>query len=343
MIQSTTYYINMNKIITKTVKIRGKEISVNDLKPKSQVKVTVECKHGKRELRWSRRYRLCKKCTAEAGIFNTCKKGRKITWGKKISNALKGKKFSNAHKKALSIAQYKCNNNEWPGFYSKSEIHKLRDSAEYLTFRKRVMERDNYKCAITGKDGNLQVHHLKSVNIAKDKVLEDSNAITLHASIHSKFHLIYGNGNNTIEQFEEFKVKFKPDKKLIFLCGQSGAGKTYISNKLTKKFEVIHYDNNKGNLIEVINNASASNKPILLDIPTLISTYYKELFGIYDIDMIFVIEEIPIIEERILKRGGKLSNSIKTRHKRMKSLSNKYGSFSGTSNKVLDYLNNLET
>lgn len=91
----------MNKIITKYVIRRGKQISVDELKDSSNIKIVVECKHGQREVRWCRKDQLCRKCAAEAGIYNTSSKGRDITWGKKISKAKKGKEFSEEHKKAL--------------------------------------------------------------------------------------------------------------------------------------------------------------------------------------------------------------------------------------------------
>lgn len=80
----------MNIIITKEVLYRGKLISIYQLKPNSNIKILVECSHGQREIRWNRRYQLCRKCVSEAGLYNTCKKGRKITWGDKISKAKKG-------------------------------------------------------------------------------------------------------------------------------------------------------------------------------------------------------------------------------------------------------------
>jgi len=332
----------MSKIITKTVKYRGKEISVNELKEKSQIKVIVECEHGQREIRWSRRHRLCKKCSAEAGAFNTSPKGRKITWGDKISKAKKGIPATDKHKKALSIAQYRCSKDEWPGFYSKGEIHRLRDSNEYLEFRKQTMERDEYTCVITGKTGNLEVHHLNSVNVAKDKIFDINNAVTLHASVHSMFHLKFGNGNNTPEQFKEFKDKFKTNKKLFFLCGQSGVGKTYVANRLKDKFEVVNYDYCKKDLLSHIALAAESNKPILLDIPALISTYYKELFGLYEIEMLFILEDIDTVKERITSRGGKITDSIQKRYKRMRALYKKYGSYKSTSDGMYKYLRSLK-
>lgn len=199
----------MNKLISKTVIYRGSEISVDSLKENSQLKVVVECSHGQREVRWNRRHQLCRKCVAEAGLYNTSKPGREITWGNKISKAKKGILASDNHKKALSIAQYDCSEESWPGFYKKSEIQQIRDSIEYLEFRKEIFKRDNFTCQISGKTGKLEMHHLDSMNSNLLKSLDSNNVITLHKDIHKMFHDKYGRGDNTIEQYLEFVEFYK--------------------------------------------------------------------------------------------------------------------------------------
>lgn len=201
----------MNRIITTHVRYRGSIVSIDSLKDSSNIKVKVECLHGQREVRWNRRHQLCRKCVAELGLYNTSKPGREITWGQKISKVKKGIKFSNAHRKALSIAQYGVEEHDWPGFYIKGEIHKLRDSLEYREFRKSIMQRDNYRCRITGMRGKLNIHHLESISSCLEKALDPDNVITLHASVHKLFHDIYGRGHNTKEQFNEFLLKIKEE------------------------------------------------------------------------------------------------------------------------------------
>lgn len=97
----------------------------------------------------------------------------------------------------------------------------------------------NYECELTHKKGRLNVHHLYSLsNIIKDahdnydisikdqikdyteKELEliktyineyhkdNSNAIVLIEDVHKLFHSLYGYGDNTPEQFEEFKERY---------------------------------------------------------------------------------------------------------------------------------------
>jgi hypothetical protein len=201
----------MNRIITTHVIYRGSTIPVESLKTQSQLRVEVECSHGRRFIRWCRRNQLCKQCAVEAGVFNTSPKGREITWGNKISKAKVGVKFSKQHKRALSVAQYGVAEEDWPGFYVKGPVHKLRDSVEYVEFRKSIMLRDNYTCQLTGMRGKLNVHHIEAISSSLEKALDPDNVITLHASIHKLFHDIYGRGHNTREQFNEFLLKIREE------------------------------------------------------------------------------------------------------------------------------------
>lgn len=100
----------------------------------------------------------------------------------------------------------KCPN--WKG--GKTEKNTLfRQSLEYRDWRSKIFERDNYTCQLTGRYGDvLQVHHLNSFNTSHDERLDKNNGITLSADIHKLFHDIYGKGNNTVEQFNEFKEIF---------------------------------------------------------------------------------------------------------------------------------------
>jgi CobQ-like glutamine amidotransferase family enzyme len=55
----------------------------------------------------------------------------------------------------------------------------------------------------------LEVHHIYSYDKHKELRFEVDNGITISKDIHKLFHSIYGYGNNTKEQWEEFVKNFK--------------------------------------------------------------------------------------------------------------------------------------
>ena len=85
------------------------------------------------------------------------------------------------------------------------EREQSRNYPEYTEFIKKVLARDNYTCQCCGqKHNDTQVHHLDSYDLCKEKRTDETNGITLCKSCHKNFHSIYGYGNNTKEQFEEW-------------------------------------------------------------------------------------------------------------------------------------------
>ena len=100
----------------------------------------------------------------------------------------------------------------WNPDISDEERIKGRHYPEYYEWRRSVFKRDNYVCQKCGGRGRrLNSHHIESYDINEELRTVLENGVTLCRDCHKKFHLIYGNGNNTREQFNEFMLTESTD------------------------------------------------------------------------------------------------------------------------------------
>lgn len=68
----------------------------------------------------------------------------------------------------------------------------------------------NFQCFLTGTSDDLQSHHLEGWSKSEEKRYDVSNGVCLAKPVHKQFHNIYGLGDNTTEQFEQFILDFYP-------------------------------------------------------------------------------------------------------------------------------------
>lgn len=110
------------------------------------------------------------------------------------------------HRKGENSSRYNHN-------LTQEDRIKRRWLPEFCEWRKKVYQRDNYTCQVSGqksssKTGGLCAHHLASWIDNKQLRFEISNGITLSREIHILFHKLYGQGYNTVSQFNEFKLRY---------------------------------------------------------------------------------------------------------------------------------------
>lgn len=83
---------------------------------------------------------------------------------------------------------------------------------ELHQWRKEVYKRDYWTCQITKikstRKQKICAHHIEAWNSNKELRFDIDNGVVLLAIIHKLFHKIYGNGYNTRDQFNEFKIRY---------------------------------------------------------------------------------------------------------------------------------------
>ena len=121
-----------------------------------------------------------------------------------MSEAIRGRKLSETHKRKLSEAHMGSKGSNWRGGVT-PENKTIRRSIEYRLWREAVFTRDNWTCQKTGKKGCvLHPHHIINFSQHPESRFVIDNGVTLCKEAHEEFHKKYGKENNTREQLAEY-------------------------------------------------------------------------------------------------------------------------------------------
>lgn len=80
--------------------------------------------------------------------------------------------------------------------------HRIIDG--YNTWKREVLERDDYTCRKCGAKEHLATHHIENYSEKESLRTDINNGVTLCVECHKKFHKQYGNKNNNKEQIDMF-------------------------------------------------------------------------------------------------------------------------------------------
>jgi 5-methylcytosine-specific restriction endonuclease McrA len=86
--------------------------------------------------------------------------------------------------------------------------------APYGKWRKAVMERDGYKCTITGSVDNLEAHHIlpKGLDMSPENVFNVNNGITVDKRVHLRVHQLIDSGVDPVVAIDQVRKEYDEHK-----------------------------------------------------------------------------------------------------------------------------------
>jgi len=133
--------------------------------------------------------------------YNRSRTGCPCCGRSQVSKKLTNRQFSLETLEKMKIAANQRSNRG-------GKPRRWRETNSYRNWRDSVFQEYHFQCPITGikkeKTGDLVVHHLYCAKKNPELVYVIENGIVLEKNFHTHFHKIYGYGENTLEQFQEF-------------------------------------------------------------------------------------------------------------------------------------------
>lgn len=80
----------------------------------------------------------------------------------------------------------------------------IKTKGKLYSLTRYIYKRDNYTCCLCDSKNGINAHHINSWCGFPELRYDEMNLITLCKTHHDNFHLIYGRGWNTQEQFSEY-------------------------------------------------------------------------------------------------------------------------------------------
>lgn len=89
--------------------------------------------------------------------------------------------------------------------FTTPENTRIRQSVEGKAWTYDILSKSSFTCTkCSQRGGKLHAHHLNGFNLFPDLRFDLDNGVCLCESCHDKFHEVYGKGDNTKDQFNEW-------------------------------------------------------------------------------------------------------------------------------------------
>lgn len=134
---------------------------------------------------------------------------------------------------------------------------------------------------------------------------------------------------------------------IILLCGVPGSGKTWVLQRLAKKFATVQNDeyiaHTRAHLAGVVAHVAAGDRPVLVDCPFGEREFKAMLEGHgLEVYPFFVVEPVDVVAQRYMTREGKpASQATLTRATTIADRAREWGAPAGTADEILEHLREL--
>lgn len=124
----------------------------------------------------------------------------------RISKLMSEKDIPFEVKKKISCTQRSIDIKDFDGFLYEDSYEEYLLKKKDRPLSKECLKENNYICDISKKRGiKLVAHHIYSKKTYPDKRFNKDNLVCISEELHIIFHKKYGYGNNTKDQYDEFK------------------------------------------------------------------------------------------------------------------------------------------
>lgn len=98
------------------------------------------------------------------------------------------------------------------GKYMNSFSKWIQNSSDYKLWKEQALKRAGYKCEITGRTDNLDVHHIKNKADHHELALDPKNALVVCEEVHRRIHELIREGKGFEEAVKLVKEEYSVEK-----------------------------------------------------------------------------------------------------------------------------------